>query len=704
MRHHDRVRRFRLAACLACAIAVPAAAHAADPQLKAKKAEAKRLLNLGKTAEKQGNLLDARAQYLASEHVLFTDDAEKALEHVAEVADQQVKSLMAQASSAYAAEHFDEAARLLDSARQLHPGHLSISCNTGLTMYQQGNHGDAVILLDQCVDAMRDKDMRRRLAELSSSLTTGDRRVSVSAGARPQVARLNDLILKNRDADADDDDDDDDAASKTPGTGVCAQLKQLQTTLPNNPAVLFDLASCAESAGHFGDAARLLAEYKAAAPAAVDADAVDARVALLKRLVDLPAPQGDVVRPLYTSAGHHTQAHEYAQAVADYQKADAALPDFLESKRRAATLLEAQGMIVAARTYWSQLATAESTEDGRKQAELIVNGLDAEHGQYDELVSSARKTLQDLLARAVLEAQPVGRIYAASRLQLANDQVQSASLLLPLAPEVNLLQAFACSQMNDFRCVRASFDAVRSQTLPVYFYGAVFYKGVEPKKRPDQDRLYAKLEFDKDTVRFVELSTVRPKKHTASVAATAAGEDRLGRLGVAEGLRTGSFQGFTVSSGAIKHLETANGIIYLEVDDKHVKHRKMEIEPLSFVLQVPQQGPGARRYMNNYLNIASTYGGVARVKLGKESTTAGEKFKMVYNVASIGMSVASVMFGDFSSILDIATGVNTLGHNIGMTRRQARHIVAERREVVDGPAFKAIPSEPVSLAFRQDLK
>ena len=56
MRHHDRVRRFRLAAFLACAIAVPAAAHAADPQLKAKKAEAKRLLNLGKTAETQGNL------------------------------------------------------------------------------------------------------------------------------------------------------------------------------------------------------------------------------------------------------------------------------------------------------------------------------------------------------------------------------------------------------------------------------------------------------------------------------------------------------------------------------------------------------------------------------------------------------------------------------------------------------------------------
>jgi hypothetical protein len=57
--------------------------HAADKQRKVKETEAKRLIGLGKTAEKQGHLLDARAQYLASEHVLFTSDAEKALEHLA---------------------------------------------------------------------------------------------------------------------------------------------------------------------------------------------------------------------------------------------------------------------------------------------------------------------------------------------------------------------------------------------------------------------------------------------------------------------------------------------------------------------------------------------------------------------------------------------------------------------------------------------
>jgi hypothetical protein len=140
------------------------------------------------------------------------------------------------------------------------------------------------------------------------------------------------------------------------------------------------------------------------------------------------------------------------------------------------------------------------------------------------------------------------------------------------------------------------------------------------------------------------------------------------------------------------------------VDDKHLKHRKMLIEPLSFVLDVPPQGPGARRYMNNYINIAETYGGVEKVKLGKESTTAGEKLKMVYNIASIGMNVASVMFGDFSSAISVATGVNTLAHNIGLSQRQVKRLRIERQQVVRGVAFKAIPSEPVSLAFRKDLK
>ena len=125
---------------------------AADKQQrKAKEAEAKRLMNLGKAAEKQGHLIDARTQYLAAEHVVYTEDAEKALQRVAEAADQQVRSLMDRAAQAYAAEQFASAAQLLESAGELHPGSLAIGCNLGLTRYQQGNRDEALALLNECV-------------------------------------------------------------------------------------------------------------------------------------------------------------------------------------------------------------------------------------------------------------------------------------------------------------------------------------------------------------------------------------------------------------------------------------------------------------------------------------------------------------------------------------------------------------------------
>ena len=641
-------------------------------------------------------------QYLASEHVLFTTDAEKGLERIAQAADQQVKTLMTDAAQAYGAENFTKAAELLDTAGALHPGNLAIGCNLALTKYQQGNRDEALPLLAQCVGAVRDKEPRRQLAELYTALVTGDRLNVAPPGIRPQVARLNDAMLAQTDKDVPNDEDAD--APSAAAVGLCAQMKAVQAGLVKNPAMTFNLAGCAESEGRLGDAIRLLTDYREAVPTALDASEVQARLAVLKNLSALPDPRGSIVRALYASAERHVDARGYDQAIADYQKADEAMPEFAESKRRLASLLEAQGQVDRARTYWQQVLLAETIDESRQQTQLIVDGLDAEKTQYTALVGLARQLLQDLVGRAVLEGEPVGRIYAAYRLQLANEQIRSAEALFPLGSEANLLRAFTCSQMNDFRCVRASFDAQRALTLPVSFYGAVFYKAAEPKDRAKQPRTYGKFEFENGTLRFAEISTVNPKKHSVATASQAAGEDRLGRLGTADGLRPGGFQGFTVPTSAVKHFETQNGLLYLEVDDKRIKHRKMLIEPLSLVLMVPPTGPGARRYMNNYINVAETYGGVEKARLGKESTTAGEKLKMVYSIASIGLDVTSVMFGDFTSLVSVATGVNGLGHTIATSHRRVAGAATEQRLALHGTPFKAIPTEPVRLTFRRDLQ
>ena len=679
---------------------------AADKQQRqAKELEAKRLTALGRTAENQGRLLEARRQYLASEHVLFNAGAEKGLERIAEAAREQAKKMIADAAQAYGAENFAKAAQLLESAGALHRGNLAIGCNLALTRYQQDKRDEALTLLNQCVEALQDEEPRRQLAELHTALQTGDRLSVAAPPIAEAVARLNHAILKERDRGAPSDGDDGDA-EKTPGPNLelCAQMKALQARQVNSPAMVFNLAKCAESEGRLGDAARLLAEYIETAPLAADRDEVRARLAVLHRLSALPDPKGTLVRTLYANAARDIETRRYDEAIAEYEKADEAMPEFTESKRRLASLLGAQGQLDRARAYWQQVILADPIEERRQQTQLVVDSLDADKAQYEELVGAARQLLHELVGRNVLEGEPVSRVYAAYRLQLANEKIQSAAFLFPLASEVNLLQAFTCSQMNDFRCVRASFDAQRSLTRPVSFYAAVFYSVPEPNSRAKQRRTYGKFEFEKGTVRFAEISTVNPKKRAAEPPAVVAGDDRLGRLGTADGLRSARFQGFTVPATAIKHLENRDGLLYLEITDRRVKRRRMLVEPLSLALAVPPTGPGARRHLNNYINIAETYGDVEKAKLGKESTTVGEKLKIISNIATIGLDITSVVFGNVFALVDVGTGVAGVGRKIALSQRQVQRLGWEQRQAIHGIAFKPIPTEPVRLAFRKELK
>src|SRR3954453_22651730 len=101
----SRQASLTLALVLLCIGALEASPRAAgSTAVKAKQAEAKGLTDLGRAAEKKGDLLQARQQFLDSEHVVFSADAEKGLERVAQAADARVTSLMADAAQAYAAE------------------------------------------------------------------------------------------------------------------------------------------------------------------------------------------------------------------------------------------------------------------------------------------------------------------------------------------------------------------------------------------------------------------------------------------------------------------------------------------------------------------------------------------------------------------------------------------------------------------------
>ncbi len=123
MRPHFQFLPRRVTVLLILLMATQPSPIAADKQQRqAKELEAKRLTALGRTAENQGRLLEAKRQYLASEHVLFNTDAEKGLERIAEASREQVKKMIADAAQAYGAENFDESRATPRERRRAAPG------------------------------------------------------------------------------------------------------------------------------------------------------------------------------------------------------------------------------------------------------------------------------------------------------------------------------------------------------------------------------------------------------------------------------------------------------------------------------------------------------------------------------------------------------------------------------------------------------
>ena len=572
---------------------------------------------------------------------------------------------MDRAAQAYAAENFAKAAQLLESAGALHPGNLAIGCNLGLTRYQQGNRDEALALLDECVAAMRDKDTRRQIG--GAGHRAGHRRSAErrGAGRSQQVARLNDAILPTTTGTTADDDDDDGPAA--PAAGLCAQMKQLQAGLPKNPALLFNLAKCAESDGRLDDATDLLTEYGQAAPTAADIDEVQARLVVLKSLSALPEPQGAAVRQPIRSAGKHVEARDTIWRSRTTRRQTRPSRSSWRASAGSRPCWRRRGRSMRARTYWQQVSPprpARKAGSRRSCSSMDWTRRKASTTSWSARPARSCTTCWDAAcSRENLSAGSTRRTGCSS----PTTRSSPPTFCFPLAPEANLLQAFTCSQMNDFRCVRASFDAQRSLTLPVSFYGAVFYKGVEPKKRAKQERTYGEVRVREGHVRFAEISTVKPKKRQRRCSASPAqASDRLGRLGAADGLRSGRLSGVhrpgqrDQASGNARRPPVPGG------GRQEIKHRKMLIEPLSLRARGPPAGPG-RAALHEQLH--QHRGDLWRGRKGQAREGVHDRRReaedgLQHRVDRDGRDVGDVR--RLLSVIDVATGVGGLAQKIGL--------------------------------------
>src|SRR5205823_5701883 len=118
-------------------------------------------------------------------------------------------------------------------------------------------------------------------------------------------------------------------------------------------------------------------------------------------LAELPEPKGAQVRGLYASASRFLEQRKYDRALADFEKAAGAAPEFAPTEWNLALMYEAMGNVEQARRHFTTYRQLETNSEGRQEADLHLDTLDVKRNKYDEEVDAAAEILSDLLNRAM---------------------------------------------------------------------------------------------------------------------------------------------------------------------------------------------------------------------------------------------------------------------------------------------------------------
>jgi tetratricopeptide (TPR) repeat protein len=672
-------------------------------------ARAKQIAEEGKILETKGQLKEAEEKYLAAEAIITTREGYGGLERVRRDKAKKVQVLLTESHGLYDAAKTQEALTKLEEARELDSGNSSILYNMALCHTKLGDKAKAIAELDQCLQILPEDDKNRsQLEQLKSSLITGEKTPQLSPEVKSKVENFNNSALaESRISNGVTDSEVPKVASadvKSPAL-PCSQLKELEPSLPKSPAVLFNLAKCAEEDGRQEDALRYLNQYLESAPSALDSDDVRLRVATDTALTKLSGPEGERVRKLYASAAREIDLRKYDRATESLLKAEQVIPDYATTKWRLALLYEASGNIAKAREYYSSYQVLETSEDGKKEADTHLGNLEKEKSQYDAVVKEARGVLTPLLLRsmnldnlnrsggppAASGSNNTSYAYIRERIDEARKKLDGASAIFPLGPEVNELLAVIYMQGNNPTAAMRCYDIVTSAHLPVSFYGTAF------TARDKKNVREVKVELLRDNVRLIYLSSYEPKKKQFEPPVKPAGTDSLGNLiiasadDMAKGAEDASWK-----TTDLKGIETKNNYIALNTGAD-----EMFIRPLNMASETPYQGTPARKFGNTYSRLFLRYMGYDNTKLGPEHMTGGEKFSLGMTFAAAGMGGYAAFAGG-GYMMTARLMFSMYAMNSAMTTlRKSR---ADQRELIQGNDFKVIPSQSFDLAFREKFQ
>ena len=214
-----------------------------------------------------------------------------------------------------------------------------------------------------------------------------------------------------------------------------------------------------------------------------------------------------------------------------------------------------------------------------------------------------------------------------------------------------------------------------------------------------------KCELSRDRVRMIFLSSY-DKKGNPVEPNKPAGEDGLGDLVVVPfAPHQQQFDSLDVSLSDIKKAGTDRGLIKLKLTQQEIY-----LSPIYLPSYTPVEGPQARRFANNYTRLFVRYPGLEDSKLGTEGMSGGEKFIMGYKIASASADIAMSGFnpiGAISSVQDVISitqTIRTAMASLSVSFASWEKSVDDQQQLLEGKAFKSIPTKPMNLAFVHETK
>jgi tetratricopeptide (TPR) repeat protein len=456
---------------------------------------------------------------------------------------------------------------------------------------------------------------------------------------------------------------------------------------------VFNLAKCAEDEGNLEEASRLLDQYLALAPEAVDGAETKTDVEEVRELERRAGPE---VVTLYGEADRAARKGQYKRAIDALTRAAEKAPQLAETQVKLARLHQGAGNIEAARTHYQKYLSLETRPALVAPVRDEIGALEKRAAEYQALVDPARERLLTWMHRYVVDGRPMGSAASTDELKSIAEQLQKAAVMMPLGTELNRMLGTIYLIDGNYGPARKAFGAVAEAGEPIWFYATA--NGVNGWEK----NILAKVEVHGRKIRVLGVTKIDKKGFVALTDGSTPSARLAGFLTPAHQPAAGSKTPF-LEIASVSNAETDDDSVRLTWSDDpaaaSAAKREVRLTPFRFTNTAPASGPPSRRFANPYTKLFRDFADV-QVKLGAERMTGGEKF-------GFAMQMAAAAYA--GGAMALAGGAYSTANIVAAAMRSATWATIELQNAMDRQArmfqetqFKIMPLEDPKPVFRKD--